>query len=260
MAKLRAEGYDPDEPSAPLPPVDSTHIPYSMANGLGMTGFNDPYWQAFLAVKVEGQRQDKRVPNDVEEIVAQLSGMDAKHDEVERAVKWRLERRVAKTPYRFSFVPDDVRQYRESLLPPLERDAALAAAVQAGWQVAVGSDANNRLVDFLSGNVLGDMHKLDWGKFQFRADPLTAAEVTRFVGWYKSRNNDRKTPPATAKTLRERIDEFRAQRPVSASPQAAPVTVPRPAFTPEQLAEQIAERDRIKRTVLAQRTTEGVTP
>lgn len=209
-----AEGYDPAEPPAPLPPVESTPIPFHMANGLGLVDFKHPYWLAYqqggVAMKLE-----TRTPVDVQSTIRLLEGMDAKPDEVECAVQWRGANRIAKTLYRFAFVPEDVRQYRETLLPPLERDAELAAAVQAAWKYAVGSEANNRLVDFLSGNVRGDMHRLDWGKLQFRADPLSASEVTKFAAWYKVQFKDRATPPETAKTLRERIEGFRAQRTVT---------------------------------------------
>ena len=216
MAEVLASGYDPVTQTYATPVErDSTPHPFGIAREFNLTGIENDYWFTYLKATEGFQRVNRVLPySGITEMCAELIGNDAKLDEVEIAIREQLKVRRSSKLYEFRFVFRDWRLWKDRQMPPLERDPQMVAAVQAGWGYAGGSDANNRVVDFLTGVVSGAMRYDDWGRHQL-TDPMYAPEVARFVTWYKTRMKDRLSPPTTAKTLRERIDEFRAQRDVT---------------------------------------------
>jgi hypothetical protein len=244
MAEVIASGYDPATQTYSTPvEKDSTPHTFGIAREFGMTGTENDYWLAFLKAGEGFQNINRVIPyGGIAKLCAELISNDAKMDEVEIAIRERLSTRRSGKPYEFHYVFKDWRLWKDRQMPPLERDAQLVTAVQAGWGYTGGSDASNRMVDFLTGMVAGPMRYEDWGRHQL-TDPMYAPEVTRFVAWYKTRMKDRSTPPVTAKTLRERIDDFRAQqRPAPTAP-AADTYRPAERYTPTP--EELAERRRL---------------
>jgi|GEM_PF-4899921 len=229
-ARLEQEGY---QNTTNVVERETTPVPFGVARSLGLTnpaGMNwerHPYWQSYQAGG-KGKLLETMPPSNIQSLIDMLTERDIVPDELETVVRETLAVREAQTVYRFSFVFEDVRRYRERQMPPPERDPALISAVTAGWRYAANSDASNKLVDFLSGDIRGTLSRQDWGQFQLRDKPMKTDELLRFIGWYKSRNQSRATPPETAKTLRERVDSFRA------TTVHAPSTAQRPTFHIEQ--------------------------
>lgn len=258
-AQLIAEGFKPDEPTEPL--HDSTPVPFGIARSEGLLGMKwerHPYWQAYQR---GGERAviEHYAPANIEKLINVLRDIDAKPDEFELAIREWLPKREARTLYKFAFAIEDFRKWRETQLPPPIRETALVVEVARVWKYAADSAASNRMVDFLSGNITGDLRRADWGQHQFRADPVSADELRRFAGWYKAVNPNRATPPETAKTLKERIEAYRAT--MSATKSAPASTSLRATYTPPPKTAPLTpeERARIRAEVQAKQfQPEGV--
>ena len=253
--RLLAEGYAPDAPVDPLPNVETTPIPFHIANGLGMSGYEEPYWKAYQRGG-DGFLIEQRKPHDAELIAAEFKRLDVIPEDVEAVIRNYLPTRKAGSRFTFEFALREVRKWKVSQSAPIERDSVLVAVVQTGWGYAPDTDASNRIVDFLSGAISEQDAWQDWGKHQLKDAPMTPSELQRFIGWYRSQSKDRSSPPRTAKSLRENIDAFRATQRPAVSPSPSTTFTPLPRSVPISAE----ERKRIREEVQARQQTEGALP
>jgi len=225
---------------------------------LGMTSDKHPYWQAYqTATAGLGASQKDTTPSvSTFQFIQELTNMDVIPEELTEIVSVHLAKRRSTAPYRFEYVPGDIRQARERRNRP-PRDGTLLEAVCAVWNMKAGEEIAERITDYLQGVTSDEMYGTDWERIRL-IRPSAPDETKAFGQWYKNdpRFKSQIHPPTTPLNIKNKIEEFRATRPV-VSAGARQTFTPLPSAQP-LTTDQLLERERIKREILGRRQGEGV--